>query len=291
MTDIIVIGGGPAGLSAAVAARRRGMSVRLVAAGEPLLSRAERVDNYLGLPAMTGREMMERFRAHAAAEGVTAERAFVQSILPAGDKIMADIGGEIAECRALILALGGARPKPIEGEERLIGMGVSYCATCDGMLYRGRRAVVAGNREDVAEECNFLLRAGVDVTYVGARRPSGLSEKAKFFKGAVTAAKGENRLEKVVAGGEEIAADVLFLLRPSVDPARLISGLETQGGAIRVNGRMETNIPGVYAAGDCTGGLLQIAKAVGEGLIAAERAAEAVERANGAEAVRNMPKA
>lgn len=278
MTDIIIIGAGPAGLSAAVAARRRGKSVRLISAGEPLLARAERIDNYLGLPGKTGGEIMDVFREHAAAEGVTAERAFIQNILPVNGKIMVDISGEIAEARAVVLALGGARPKPVPGEEALLGRGVSYCATCDGMLYRGRKAVVAGARENVAEECNFLASVGVSVTYVGAKRPAGLAETVAFEQGGVTGAIGADKLSEVAVGKKRLAADVLFLLRPSVEPARLAAGLEVREGFISVDRRMATNLPGIYAAGDCTGGPWQISKAVGEGLIAAESAAEDIER-------------
>lgn len=163
---------------------------------------------------------------------------------------------------------------PLPGEAALVGQGVSYCATCDGMLYRGKTAVVTGNAADLREEANFLQgigRAGDGDYPPGAGRLApGIGQRTARSM----AIQGDGRLEGFVADGEQIPCDVVFVLREVMAPDALVPGLELDGRFVKVNRRQETNIPGLYAAGDCTGKPLQIAKAVGEGLIAAQEAAK-----------------
>ena len=167
------------------------------------------------------------------------------------------IGSQVVEARAVILAIGVARGAKLPGESDLLGKGVSYCATCDGMLYRGKRVVVAGNAPDLEEEVSFLSGIGCQVTRVPL---AGL----KIL--------GEDRVHGVESKGERLDCDGVFLLRSTVTPADLLPALELEQGYVKVDRSMATSIPGVYAAGDCTGQPLQIAKAVGEGQMAAHSA-------------------
>ena len=156
----------------------------------------------------------------------------------------------------------------LEGEEAHIGHGVSYCATCDGMLYRRKRAVVIGDADDLVEEAALLSRIGVQVTVVAKKRPEGLSEEIPFVEGVPRAVeRGESLLLKT--DNRTISCDVVFALRNAASPATLLYGLETDGKHIVVNDRYQTNIPGVYAVGDCVGKPYQVATAVAQGLLAA----------------------
>jgi len=274
--DIIVLGSGPAGLSAAIAARSRDKQVLLI--GNPSwsspLARAERIDNYAGLPGVTGLELLQIMENHADAVGVERMVGRVNALMAWDGTFALTVGSEVYQSKALILAPGVVRAAKYPGEDKFLGRGVSYCATCDGMLYRGRRVMVVGRTDDAPEEANFLHRIGCQVTYVSGERPEGLHQEIAFLPGKALEIVGENTVTALRADGAEYPCDGVFVLRQAVAPADLLSGLTMEDGAIVVDRRMTTNLDGVFAAGDCTGQPWQVAKAVGEGLIAGESAAD-----------------
>ena len=274
MLEIAIIGAGPAGLSAGINAIARGNTVRIFSSESNYLLRAEKVNNYLGLYDVDGRQMMEQFLSHARAMGVVPEKGKAANILPMGEYFLLNVDGEMVEAKTVILATGVSSAKEIPGERELLGRGVSYCATCDGMLYRGKSAVVWGLSPEAAKEANFLQEIGVSVTFVSASAfREGLAEQIPYLSGAVKQVSGKEKVEAVLVNGQELPADGLFILRNSIAPAALVEELVLEEGYIKVNHKMETNVPGLYAAGDCTGKPLQVSKAVGEGLIAAQMAA------------------
>ncbi len=276
MYDIVILGGGPAGLSAAVAARQKNCSA-LVISNPPEqnpLFRAHQVDNYLGMPGMSGEDMLRAFRSHAQEMGVAFVTGRVISAMSMGEQFYLTVGSELYEGKKLILASGVARGAKYPGEEALLGRGVSYCATCDGMLYRGRKVVVIGRSKDAPQEANYLASLGCQVTYVSPQVPVGLHEDIPYVKAGKLEVLGEQMVTGITAEGQEISCDGVFILRETVVPTELFPELETEKGAIKVDRQMHTNLPGIFAAGDCTGLPLQVSKAVGEGLIAAEVAAE-----------------
>lgn len=277
--DIAVIGSGPAGMSAAVNAVSRGKSVSLFSGGSTYLQKAEQIDNYLGFWEISGAEMMERFKSHCLAKGVEPKKGHVLNILPMGESFMLNVDGEILQAKTVVLATGVVSQKHIEGEDALLGMGVSYCATCDGMLYRGRKAAVYGLSEEAPEEANFLSSIGVQVVYIAhGERPQGLDEKIEFLSGKVTKITGEQSVSSIEVGGKALPVDVVFILRETIALSNLIDGLAVEGGFVVVDKQQQTNIPGVFAAGDCTGRPLQVSKAVGEGLVAAQQAAKYIDK-------------
>ncbi len=279
LVDIIIIGAGPAGLSAAVNAHTRGKTVRIFSNKENYLSKAERVDNHLGFYHVSGKELMDKFIEHAEAMGIKIEGGKVVNILPLGDSFMVNINGEIAEAKKVLLAMGISKVKELPGEAKLLGNGVSYCATCDGMLYRGKNAIVWDQSVDAWEEANFLQSIGVKVTFVSKKpKQENLSNDIIFIKGNITEIIGDDTVEAVNTGKEIIKTDAVFMLRDAVAPTALIDGLELDGNFINVDKHMETNIQGVYAAGDITGKPLQLSKAVSEGLIAAQHAALQIDK-------------
>ena len=279
--DIIVLGAGPAGLSAALGARGRGKSVLVIGNRwqDSPLARAELVDNYLGMPGVTGAQMLERFTQQAAQAGADFVTGRAVSLL-AYEGFMVTVGSDFYQGRALILAPGVTRAAKYPGEEQYLGRGVSYCATCDGMLYRNKDIVVVGRGHEAPYEANYLQSIGCRVTYVANARPEVLNADIPFVRGARLEVKGEQTVTALVADGNELPCAGIFILRDAVAPTDLLPQLETQNGAIRVDRAMATNVEGVFAAGDCTGVPLQIAKAVGEGHIAALSACEYLDKLN-----------
>ncbi len=277
--DIIVLGGGPAGLSAAVAARGRNKSVLVVGNRwqDSPLARAERVDNYLGLPGVTGMELLEQFRRHAEELGADFVLGRVISLM-AWNGFHLTVGSELYEGETLVLAPGVVRQAKYPGEAEYLGRGVSYCATCDGMLYRGKPVAVVGRSGDAPREAAYLKSLGCQVVYVAPKRPTALEPDIPFLQANRLEIAGAQTVTTLVADGAPIPCSGVFILRDAVAPTDLLPQLETLGGSIRVDRSMATSIPGVFAAGDCTGGPLQVSKAVGEGLIAALSAAEFLDR-------------
>ena len=242
MTDVIIIGGGPAGVSAALTAMHRGKTALIVSSPpeDSPLWKAEHIDNYPGLPGVTGRELLQKLLLHAEGSGAKIMRGRVLSVLPMGGAFGVSVGSDFVQGRAVVIASGLSRAKPYPGEAEFLGAGVSYCATCDGMLYRGKEYF------DAARAKKYEIR-------------------------------GSQRVEALIADGTEYAVECVFILRAGVAPGSLVPGLELEGPHIKVNADMATSVPGVFAAGDCVGAPYQVGKAVGEGNIAGISAAKYVE--------------
>ena len=281
MYDIGIIGSGPAALSAAVNARQRNKSVCVFGRSldSSLLFAAEKVDNYLGMPDFSGEEMLNQFYAHAVKRDVEFKESRISQIMSMGDYFVINADNEFFEAKTLILAIGLNKSRGIEGEMEYLGKGVSYCATCDGMLYRGKKVVVVGENEEGEAEANFLADVCEQVTYVPLYQPVlNLKENVTVLNGKPKAVLGEGiRVTSIEVDGENIECDGIFFAKNSTPPESLLFGLETDGKNIIVDRSMATNLPGVYAAGDCTGAPFQIAKAVGEGLVAALSAASYID--------------
>ena len=257
--DIIVLGGGPAGASAALTARARGRRVLVISspAGTSSLAKAHQIDNYPGLVGLSGGELLEKMRGELDSLGIPVISGRVTSVMPLGKQIMASVGQNVYTASALILASGSSQPKPLPGEAEYLGRGVSYCATCDGMFYREKNVAVIGGAADAEEEAGFLASIGCRVEYF----PKGRASRFEI--------RGSERVTALIADGVEYPADGVFILRDTVASTALLPSLEMENGHIRVDRSMVTSVAGVFACGDCTGRPYQIAKAVGEGNIAA----------------------
>lgn len=263
--DIIIIGAGPAGVSAALTARLRGKSV-MVIANPPettALSKAQHIDNYPGAAA-SGTDMQRAFSKQLAESGALVREGRALSVLPLGKSIGVAVGNDFCEATAVILACGIGRKPLCAGETQFLGRGVSYCATCDGMLYRGKTVAVIGSGSEAAHDAEFLSSIGCDVHKFSGR------EKLEI--------RGVQRADTLVVNGESFKTDCIFILSDTITPQSLVSGLELQNGAVKVDRNMRTNIKGVFAAGDLTGAPYQLAKAVGEGNIAALSAVNYIDK-------------
>ena len=279
--DMLIVGSGPAAWSCALTARQRGLSVTVAASVSETswLQRAQRIDNYPGLPGVSGQEMMRVFRQQATDAGAQVIRALARQVSPAGDIYMTLCGNDIIESRSVVLAMGASRPKLLPGEESLLGQGVSWCGTCDGMFFRGKKVAVLSSWLGGLEEAEFLCTLCSQVDYytlAGHKLPD--DPPFALREGApAELRRAENGIEVVTSQGAD-RYDGVFIFRPAVAPDTLLPGLKVDGAFIQVDRRMATNLPRVYACGDCTGQPLQIAKAVGEGNVAAISAAEDLQK-------------
>ncbi|WP_425059219.1 Thioredoxin reductase [Sporomusa carbonis] len=270
--DIAVIGGGPAGLSATLTGRIRNKSIALF---EHLdfsqkLQKAHLVDNYLGLPEVTGKGLMQHFAGHALAHRPKLIKEKVLNIFP-GDKMFTLLTpANTYEVRAIVLATGVVSTLLFAGEREFLGRGVSYCATCDGRMFEGRDVAVISYTQEGEHETAFLGELCRNVYYLPQYKGdfSNFRAPIKVIFAKPKAIAGDGQVEKLVTDQEELKVHGVFIMRQSDPVENLLPGLELDGEVIKVNRDMSTNIPGVFAAGDCTGKPWQIAKATGEGLVA-----------------------
>ncbi len=273
MIDVLVIGSGPAGLSAVLTLAANGIDYVWLGKGalSEKVRRAELIRNYPGVPMASGRELSDAFARQIELTGLILTDELVTGIYPMGDyfAVLTDKG--TYDAKSLILATGVQSARPIEGEERLLGRGVSYCATCDGMLYRGKTIAVISSSPDFEGEVDFLASiAGKVYFFPLYKNPAIERPNIERLTSAPSGVIGEKYVTKIALwDGSELPVDGVFFLKNSFSPAVLLSGLAMDGEHIAVDRRMLTSMPGVFACGDCTGRPYQYAKAVGEGNVAA----------------------
>jgi len=277
MQEILIIGSGPAGVSAALSAKARGIDFlwfgsRVLSAK---LEKAERIMNYPGLSSITGEEMRDAFLRQIDDSGLVIREERINAIYPMGNSYAACVNDKLYEGKSLILAIGVSGTKEIPGEGRFLGKGVSYCATCDGDLYRGKRIAVACTSPEFESEIDYLAKLAEEVFVYTSYKASGThGVNVHCTLGYPSGINGGNRVRSITCGGETVEVDGVFCLRPSVAPTALLPGLEVEEGHIVVDRAQRTNLPGCFAAGDCTGRPYQYAKAVGEGNVALHSALE-----------------
>lgn len=255
--DIIVIGAGAAGASAAMTCRNRGKTVAVVAnpVDTTALYKAEWVTNYPGYDGIGGVELAENIFSNITRAGAEIIHGRALSVMPFGDSFGVAVGNDYYQCKALIVAAGITREKLYPGEAEFLGRGVSYCATCDGMLYRGKTVALVGSSREAAEDAEFLRSVGCNVI--------------EFAENGRYEIKGSMKADTLLYKGEEHKVDGIFIIKDTVSVTQLVPGLEYKDGGIVTGRDMSTAVPGVFAAGDCTGKPFQLPKAVGEGNIAA----------------------
>lgn len=279
--DIVIIGAGPAGMEAAITARVRNKRILLVGngggkGGSGKVGKAHQVQNYLGLPDIGGEEMQTRFMAHLEQMGIAITQGKVASVYPMGDYFSLQLGEDIIESRAVILACGVNFGTPLPGEADFLGRGVSYCATCDAALYKGKSALVVAWSKDEEKEAAFLAEKAAKVIYLPQYKEevSFSAANIEVVRDKPRSVEGRMKAEKLVCEGGTYSADGIFFLREAVAPDRLIPGLETDGKHVKADRRMATSVKGCFACGDITGTPYQYIKAAGEGNVAALSAVE-----------------
>ena len=270
--DIAVIGTGPAGLSAAITATIRNKKVLLLGSKElsTKLVKAHEIQNYLGFPSIKGEDLAAAFQNHLNQMGIKITEKRINAVYSMGEYFALQSGEEMLEAFAVILATGVVQGKPLPGEEELLGRGVSYCATCDAPLYRGKTVGVIGYSPREEAEAAFLSEVCSEVLYFPMyREETTLPETVHVKREKVIAVEKRENRKAILTAGNEYTVDGVFILREAVSPGQLVPGLPTAGPHVTVNRSMEAGIPGVFACGDLTGTPYQYIKAAGEGNIAA----------------------
>lgn len=277
--DIAIIGTGPAGLSAALTAKIRNKKILLLGSTglSEKVEKAHTVQNYLGLPAVSGADMQQAFLQHIRQMDITITEKKVNTIYPMGDFFGIQMGMEMAQADAVILATGVTADKPYPGENELLGKGVSYCATCDAPLYRGRTVAVIGFGQKEEEEAAFLAEVAEKVYYFPMYK-GDIHADVTVVREKPEAILGEEKVQSVRTAAREYPVDGVFVLRESILPEHLLKGLQLEGNRVVVNLNMETNIPGCFACGDLAGKPYQYIKAAGQGNVAALSAVEYLAR-------------
>ena len=271
MYDVIVIGSGPAGITAAIYAKRRSLSILVISKGMGALQKAEKIDNYYGFEnGISGKELYVNGIKQAKNLGIDFIEDEVINIEYINQFTIETVNSKY-EAKAVILATGVSRNVPnIKGIKEFEGKGVSYCAVCDSFFYKGKDVAVLGDGNYAIHEFETLKPIASSVTILtnGNTMVENRDSSIEVNSKKIREFRGDTKLEKVEFEDNTIqnlnGVFIAMGTASSSDLARKI-GARIENNNIIVNKNMETTVPGLFACGDCTGGLLQISKAVYEG--------------------------
>ncbi|MGI6487805.1 MAG: NAD(P)/FAD-dependent oxidoreductase [Syntrophomonadaceae bacterium] len=277
--DVAVIGCGPAGLSAAINVKVRNRTVVVLGTEvcSPPLNKAPRIENYLGFPGVAGAELRDNFVEHTTSMGIEIKRDKVDAILPEDDGFMITTREEVIRAQTVVMATGIPYRPRLRGEAEFLGRGLSYCATCDGPLYRDKDIAIIAHSTEAEVEANYMAEICRQVFYLPLYDGmANLEPEIKVIEGKPTRVIGDNTVTELHLGEERLKVDGVFIVGAETPPESLFPGLKMDNNHIAVDRNMQTSIPGLYAGGDCTGPPYQVAKSVGEGQIAGLNAAKLV---------------
>ena len=275
MYDVIIIGSGPAGISAGIYLKRAKKNILIISKGIGALEKAHKIENYYGVEPISGKGLYNIGLKQVQKLDIPMVTDEVTSILYDG-KFIITTANRTYESSQVILATGTNRNAPnIKGIKEFEGKGVSYCAICDAFFFRGKDVAVIGNGNYAIHEAKQLKSVAKSVTILTNGSHMIQNRDASDFEvneEPIREFRGNNKVEEVEFESQNIKKiDGVFVAigtASSVDLARK-SGAVIHNNNIIVDNNMETNVKGLYACGDCTGGLLQINKAVYEGAVAA----------------------
>ena len=270
--DIAIIGTGPAGLEAALTAKARNKNIILFGSKESSekVKKAHTIANYLGLPSVSGADMQKAFLGQIGAAGISITDEKVTLIYPMGEYFSIQSSAGMYEATAIILAAGMAPAKTYPGENEFLGRGVSYCATCDAALYKGKTAAIIASSPDEEAEVDFMTEFASKVLYFPLYKDkTNVKDCVEVIREKPVSIEGALKVSRLITDSGEYETDGVFILRESVSPGRLVPGLEMNGNHVMTDRTLATNIPGCFAAGDITGAPYQYIKAAGEGNVAA----------------------
>lgn len=270
--DIAIIGTGPAGLEAAVNAKIRNKDIIIFGSKEMSLklTKAPRIDNYLGFHGISGIALKEKFEEHIKAMDITIQYEKITAVYSMGDFFTIMANDKTFEASVVILATGIVYAKSLDGEEEFLGRGVGYCATCDAPLYKGKTVAVIGYNSEAEEDANFTAEIVDKLYYIPMYKSEPkLSSSIKVLYDIPIKIVGDNTVNKLILKDNELKVDAIFVMKDSMPPGQLMPGLEMNDGYIKTDKKMNTNIKGCFAAGDCTGKPYQYIKSAGEGQVAA----------------------
>ena len=285
MYDVIILGAGPAGISASLYTKRANLKTLILYNDKSGLEKASLIENYYGFKnGITGEELYNTGIEQAKNIGVEVLKEEVVKIENNIEHFNVVTTNNEYQAKNLILATGNKKNRPkIKGIEKFEGKGVSYCAICDGFFYRNRSVAVLGSGNYAISETNELINIADNITILtnGKEAPEFRADNVKVDTKEIEEIEGEDKVEEVkFKDGTTIKTDGIFVAEGVAGSSEFAKklGIITQKDKIVVNENMETNIKGIYACGDCTGGLLQVSKAVYEG---AKAGLEVIKRQRG----------
>lgn len=276
--QIIVIGAGPAGLSAAINAKILRQNVLLVGDtfGSQKTEIAPKVLNYLGIPDVDGKTLNQAFVQHAKQLQIEFLQKKVHGVYKNGKQFMVDVGGDFLYADSVILSTGVSSIPSIQNEEKFLGKGVSYCATCDAPLLKDKTACVIGYDEESIVEANYISEICKKVYFLPMKDlKTSLNGTIEVLQNKPVSFEGDadGRAKTLTTDKGEILADGFFVLKP-LSATTLAPGLTADGNHVKADKKGKTNIDGLFVAGDITGAPYKYQKSAGEGLVAAFSAYE-----------------
>lgn len=270
MYDCVIIGKGPAGITSAIYLKRAGFNCLVIGKDGGNLAKNEKIQNYYGIEEITGEELLLKGIQQAKNLGIEVITDETIEIEYNNNFLVKTINKQY-EAKALILATGNKRKTPnINGIDNFNGKGISYCAVCDGFFYKNKEVAVIGNGEYAINEVNHLLPLAKKVTMLtNGKEIDNKNTNINIDNREINEFRGDTSLKEIVFNdNSNIKVDGAFIAlgtATSTDLAQRLGAI-IKDNKIVVNEKMETNVKGLFAAGDCTGGLLQISKAVYEGM-------------------------
>ena len=278
MYDVAIVGSGPAAISAALTLKLHRKNIIWFGSKKlsPKVEKSEMIANFPGVCEVSGAELNRLFGEQIDRAGLEITERQVTTVMSGRKGFMLQAGDEIFDARTVLLATGAVSPKGFDGEEKLLGHGISYCATCDGFLYSGKTIAVYCESREFEHEVIYLAEIAARVYLFTPYSDCEITrENIEVNPGKLKAIRGEESVTGItLTDGTNPDVDGVFVLRNAVAPGVLLRGLETDGAHIVVDRQMRTNKPGCFAAGDCTGRPYQLTVAVGEGNIAAHSIVE-----------------
>lgn len=282
MYDIAIIGSGPAGLSSAIEAKIRNKNIIVFGIKDlsNKVSLAPSIENYLGIPNTNGKSIIDNFKNHMETLDIKITEERINAVYSMGEYFALSSGDKMYESKTVILATGVEFTRPLKGEVELLGRGVGYCASCDGMLYKNKEVVVIGYNHEAIEDANFLSEIASKVYFIPMKKIDGyINENIEVINDRAVEISQDGRL-KVVCRNTTLEVDGVFVIKDSISPAHLVPGLEIDGIHIKNNKSLETNIPGLFVAGDCAGKPYKYMKSAGEGQVAVNSALSYIDKLN-----------
>lgn len=268
--DLIVVGKGPAGISAALNAAIRKNKTLIIGKDSKSLTKSPSIKNYLGFSDIKGSDLNKRFLEQVKSYDIDLMDEKIKSVYAMGDYFAIDLGERMLTSKACVIATGVDMGKTIEGEDEFFAKGISYCATCDAALFKGREVVIVGYNEESIEEAEFINKIASKTTFVNMyKKDIELDSNIEIIDKKPIKFEGDVKAKKLILeDGKMLSADGFFIIKSSSKPESLVPSVKMDDKHILVDRDMKTNIKGLFACGDITGKPYQINKACGEGQIA-----------------------
>lgn len=272
MYDVIILGGGPAGVSASLYCKRANKNVLLIYSEDSGLIKAKKIDNYYGFEdGISGVDLYNAGIKQAQNIGVETSKEEIIKIEIEDNYFKVSTDKKIYDAKSVIIAIGAKKNTlNVQGIKEFEGKGISYCAICDGFFYRNKDVVVIGSGNYAISETNDLINVANKITILtnGEKAPEFRADNVDIVTKNIKEIKGENKVEEIrFEDNSVLKTDGVFVAQGTAGASEFAKklGIITKNDKILVDENMQTNIKGIYACGDCTGGLLQVSKAVYEG--------------------------